>query len=292
VVRADDTESSLLRKARIAAILGTIQSTFTNFRYVRPLWKKNAEEERILGVSLTGIYDNKLTNGDMGKVKLAEFLEQLKVYVNSVNAELADALGINRSAASTTVKPSGTVSQLTNAASGIHSRHSKFYLRSVRGDNKDPMTDFMKAVGIPNEPCVMKPESTTVFYFPIKAPDGCKTRDDVKALDHLELWMMYNKHWAEHQVSVTINVEENEWVDVGAWVFKNFNDLSGISFLPYDGGTYKQAPYQEIDELTYVKAVEAFPKNIDWSKLSDFEREDTTTGVQNLACVSGVCEIL
>jgi ribonucleoside-diphosphate reductase alpha chain len=292
VVRADDTVADLLRKARLAAILGTIQSTYVNFRYVRPVWRRNAEEERLLGVSMTGIYDSPITNGSEGPEQLAGVLELVKAKVNETNAEWADALGINRSAATTCVKPSGTVSQLVNSASGIHPRHSSYYIRSVRGDNKDPMTAFLKAQGVPSEPCVMKPDTTTVFYFPVASPEAAVTREQITPTSHLDLWMVYNKHWAEHQVSVTVNVSENEWPRVGAWVYDNFDDLSGISFLPYDGGTYAQAPYQEISKEKYDIAVAAFPKDIDWSKLVEFEKEDTTTSSHELACVSGVCEII
>lgn len=287
VVRSNDDLDSLKRKARIATILGTIQSTYTDFRYVRSIWKRNAEEERLLGVSLTGIYDSQL----LGSVQSSELLVELRSYCESVNKEFADRLGISPSVAITTVKPSGTVSQLVDSSSGIHPRHSAYYIRSVRQDNKDPLTQFMKDAGIPWEPCVMKPESTTVFFFPVKAPDGAVTRNDVNPISHLELWKTYNEHWAEHQVSITVSVAEEEWPRVGAWVFDNFDHLSGVSFLPMDGGTYRQAPYQECTKEEYEAALAKMPKSIDWSKLSDYEREDNTTGVRELACTAGACEI-
>lgn len=189
-------------------------------------------------------------------------------------------------------KPSGTVSQLVDSASGIHPRHSAYYIRSVRQDNKDPLTEFMKAAGIPWEPCVMKPDTTTVFFFPQKSPDGAVTRDKVSAIEHLDLWKAYNEHWAEHQVSITVSVTEDEWLDVGAWVYKNFDELSGVSFLPMDGGTYRQAPYQEIDEARYLSILKDMPKDIDWSKLSEFEKEDSTTSSRTLACEGTQCEII
>lgn len=291
VVRATDTADDLRRKVRLATILGTVQSTFTDFRYVRNIWKRNAEEERLLGVSLTGIYDNTLTNGTDGRDALSSMLEGLKELAGEVNREYAALLGINPSAAITTVKPSGTVSQLVDSASGIHPRHSNFYLRSVRQDNKDPLTQFLKDSGIPHEPDVMKPTETTVFSFPIKAPDGAKVRDDVTPIDHLELWKVYNEHWAEHQVSITVSVKENEWLRTGAWVFDNFDTLSGVSFLPMDGGTYRQAPYQDLTEEQYEVALAKMPESIDWAKLSEYEVEDTTTSSHELACVGGACEV-
>lgn len=290
VVRAGDTLESLKRKARIATILGTIQSTFTDFRYVRSIWKRNAEEERLLGVSLTGIYDC-ATLSKTGSA-LAETLQALRDYCVEVNREFAEKLGINPSVAVTTVKPSGTVSQLVNSASGIHPRHSKYYIRSVRQDNKDPLTQFMKDVGIPNEPCVMKPDSTTVFFFPVAAPEGAVTRHEVDALSHLELWRAYNANWAEHQVSITVSVREDEWPRVGAWVYDNFDALSGVSFLPMDGGTYRQAPYQECTKEEYEALAAKMPGQIPWEMLQQYELEDTTTSARELACTAGACEIL
>ena len=290
VVRFDDTIESLKRKTRIATILGTIQSTYTDFRYVRNIWKRNAEEERLLGVSLTGIYDN-VSLSVPGR-ELSELLDELREYAVAVNSEYANLLGIAPSAAITTVKPSGTVSQLVDSASGIHPRHSAYYIRSIRQDNKDPLTQFLKASGIPHEPCVMKPDATTVFYFPVKSPDGAVTRDQIGPRDHLNLWATYNEHWAEHQVSITVSVKENEWVDTAGWVYDNFGRLSGISFLPMDGGTYKQAPYQECTAEQYEELLSKMPPELDWTKLSEYEQEDTTTGSRELACVGTQCEII
>lgn len=290
VCRADDTEESLIRKVKLAALLGTIQSMFTDFRYVRTLWKRNAEEERLLGVSLTGIYDCPLLNNPEDE-KLPARLEMLRSVANEENEKWAAVFGINPAASVTTVKPSGTVSQLVDSASGIHQRHSRYYIRRIRQDNKDPLTQFLKDAGIPSEPCVMKPDTTTVFSFPMAAPKGAVLRDDVDAIAHLKLWDLFNRHWSDHQVSVTISVKEEEWPRVGAWVYDNFDTLSGISFLPYDGGTYRQAPYEEVGEATYNNAVQAMPPPLDWAKLSLYEKEDNTEGVQQLACTSGVCEI-
>lgn len=287
VVRADDTIESLSRKAKVAAILGTIQSTFTDFKYLRKIWKDTCNEERLLGVSLTGVCDNLELLGD------PSVLERLRQIVVETNAEWADRLGINPSAATTCVKPSGTVSQLVNSSSGLHTRHSKHYLRTVRADNKDPCTDFLKAQGVYWEPDVMAPDSTSVFYFPIKSPEGATVRSDQSALDALELWRHLQDNWCEHKPSATINVKEEEWMDVGAWVYSNFDVLSGVSFLPYDGGTYKQAPYQELSEEEFQKWVQAHPQpEIDWARLSDYELEDHTTASQELACSGGVCEIV
>lgn len=294
VVRAGDDLDSLKRKARLATILGTIQSTFTDFRYVRSIWKRNAEEERLLGVSLTGIYDNELLSGQLGEESglLGDTLQELKEYCVEVNKELAEKLGINPSVAVTTVKPSGTVSQLVNSASGIHPRHSRYYIRSVRQDNKDPLTQFMKDAGIPHEPCVMKPESTTVFFFPVASPEGAVTRHEVDATSHLDLWKQYNVYWAEHQVSITVSVREDEWPRVGAWVYDNFDALSGVSFLPMDGGTYRQAPYQECSKEEYEAMVAKMPEQIYWEVLQQYELEDSTTSARELACIAGACEIL
>lgn len=293
VIRPSDTLETLKNKVEIAAIMGTIQSTFTNFRYLRPIWKKNAEEERLLGVSMTGIYDHEVLSGQMSlrDNDPEDLLNELKQHVIETNALWAENLGINPSLATTTVKPAGTTSSLSNTASGIHPRHSEYYIRTVRQDNKDPLTQFLKDAGVPWEPCVMRPESTTVFSFPIKSPDGALTRKDITAIDHLNLWMTYNKHWTEHQVSVTVNVKEHEWVSVAGWVYDNFDDITGISFLPYDTGTYKQAPFQECSKEEYEALLGQMPSVIDWSILSDYEKEDATTGVRELACAGGSCEI-
>lgn len=289
VARPDDDLESLKRKTRIAAIIGTIQSTYTDFRYVRNIWKRNAEEERLLGVSLTGIYDNEaLSMADYATA----WLPELREHAVEVNAEFAEKLGINPAAAVTCVKPSGTVSQLVNSASGIHPRHSRYYIRSIRQDNKDPMTQFLKDQGIPSEPCVLKGDTTTVFYFPVASPEGSVVRSEISPRDHLELWSVYNTHWAEHQVSITVSVAEDQWVDTAAWVYDNFDNLSGVSFLPYDGGSYKQAPYQEVSKEEYEALLAEMPKELDWSKLSDYEKEDSTTGSRELACVGLSCEIV
>jgi len=285
VVRHDDTRETLLRKVRIAAILGTIQSTFTKFPYLRKVWQRNTEEERLLGVSLTGIYDNPLltTQGD----KLNELLTELREEARRANEEFAELLGIPKSAAITCVKPSGTVSQLVDSASGIHPRHSKYYIRRVRGDKKDPLTQFLIAQGIPNEACVYKPDQTVVFSFPQKAPAGI-TRSDITPIRHLELWLTYQRHWCEHKPSVTISVEEKDWPSVGAWTWENFSEISGVSYLPYDGGTYRQAPYEECDETTYKELKAKIPR-INWEEFK--ENTDNVEGAQQLACSAGVCEI-
>ena len=270
---------------RIAAILGTIQSTFTKFPYLRKVWQRNTEEERLLGVSLTGIYDNPLltTQGD----KLNELLTELREEARRANEEFAELLGIPKSAAITCVKPSGTVSQLVDSASGIHPRHSKYYIRRVRGDKKDPLTQFLIAQGIPNEACVYKPDQTVVFSFPQKAPAGI-TRSDITPIRHLELWLTYQRHWCEHKPSVTISVEEKDWPSVGAWTWENFSEISGVSYLPYDGGTYRQAPYEECDETTYKELKAKIPR-INWEEFK--ENTDNVEGAQQLACSAGVCEI-
>ena len=289
VVRSTDTLEDLERKVKLATILGTIQSTYTNFPYLRKVWKDNTEEERLLGVSLTGILDNKLTSGVEG---LSTLLERLKNVAVATNAEWAERLGIPVSAAITCVKPSGTVSQLVDSASGIHARHSAYYIRTVRGDNKDPLTQFMIDQGIPSEPDVMKPDSTTVFSFPMKSPDGAVTRNDMTAIEQLELWLIYQRHWCEHKPSITVTVRDHEWMEVGAWVYKHFDEVSGVSFLPHSDHTYQQAPYQEVGQREYEDLLAVMPAKIDWSKLSDYEKEDTSKGTQTFACVGGSCEIV
>jgi len=289
VVRENDDLESLKRKVRLATILGTIQSTFTDFPYLRPVWSKNTQEERLLGVSLTGIMDHRVLSKN---VDTAKWLRELKQTAIDTNAEYAEKLGIEPSAAITCVKPSGTVSQLVDSASGIHARHSDYYIRTVRGDNKDPLTQFLKDAGVPAEPCVMKPDSTTVFSFPVKSPTGAITRNQMSALEQLELWKTYALEWCEHKPSVTVTVRDNEWLEVGSWVYNNFDLCSGISFLPHSDHSYAQAPYQEISEFDYMKLKEQMPKTIDWSALSLYEKEDTTSGSQTLACTSGACEIV
>ena len=292
VVRADDTIETLKEKVRLATIIGTLQSTLTNFRYISSDWRKNCEEERLLGVSLTGIMDSKLTNGDGKQEDLENLLKELRQVAVNTNKKISKELGINQSAAITCVKPSGTVSQLVDAASGIHSRHSQYYIRTVRADNKDPLCDFMKSKGFKAEPCVMKGDKVTVFSFPIKSPDGAITREDKTAIEQLELWLTYQRCWCEHKPSVTISVREHEWLDVGAWVYNHFDEVSGISFLPYSEHSYKQAPYQECDEETYRELLSETPTDIDWSQLQEFEDDDQTSGSQTLACSGDSCEVV
>ena len=287
VVRPTDTEKTLTRKVKLATILGTIQSTYTNMPYLRPVWRRNTEEERLLGVSLTGIMDNEITSKPSAKT-----LNKLRDVAVQTNNEVAQQLGVAASAAITCVKPSGTVSQLVDSASGIHARHSEYYIRTVRGDNKDPLTQFMQDAGIPSEPCVMKPDSTTVFSFPTRSPDNAVTRNDMSAVEQLELWKTYALEWCEHKPSVTITVRDEEWLKVGAWVFDNFDICSGVSFLPHSDHTYAQAPYQDCDKATYTSALKEMPKKIDWSKLSEYEKEDNTAGSQTLACSGDSCEVV
>lgn len=294
VIREGDTIEDIKRKVRLATILGTFQSTLTNFPYLRPIWRENTEAERLLGVSLTGIMDNKITNGTSLQygMNLETILSGLREHAVETNKEYAVALNIPISAAITCVKPSGTVSQLVDSASGIHDRHNPYYVRTVRGDNKDPLTQFLKDSGIPSEPDVMKPDATTVFSFPKKAPTGSITRNQRSAIEQLELWLLYQRHWCEHKPSVTISVKDNEWVEVGAWVYKHFDEVSGVSFLPFSDHTYDQAPYQDIDEATYHERLADMPGKIDWSVLSLYEKEDNTSGSQTLACTGSVCEVV
>ena len=287
VIRATDSEKDLLAKVRAATILGTFQSTFTDFKYLRKQWIQNTEEERLLGVSLTGIMDNKLTSNPN-----KEFLMRLRKEAVDTNKEFSKKLGIPQSTAITCVKPSGTVSQLVDSASGIHSRHSQYYIRTVRGDKKDPLTTLMIEKGMPHEPDITKPDSVVVFSFPMKAPDGCITRNDLTAINQLETWLMYQRYWCEHKPSCTVSVREHEWLDVGAWVYKYFDEISGVSFLPHSEHVYQQAPYQDINREEYLEAIKSMPQNIDWAELSNYEEEDNTTGSQELACSSGVCEIV
>tara|TARA_R110000764_G_scaffold118994_1_gene206520 strand:+ start:576 stop:2468 length:1893 start_codon:yes stop_codon:yes gene_type:complete len=288
VARDTDTEASLLRKVELATILGTFQSTMTDFPYLRSIWKKNTEEERLLGVSITGILDCPLLNNvdDGGLEGRLEAMRDLSV---ATNKEFASVLGIPASASITCVKPSGTVSQLVDSASGIHARHSQYYIRRVRNDNKDPITTFLQEKGIPSEADVMKPNDTTIFSFPMKEPDGCVLRDDLDSFTHLRLWLAYQRHWCEHKPSVTVYVKEEDWPAVGAWVWKHFDEISGISFLPWDGGSYRQAPYEEVDEATYTKLLSEMPPEVNWE---DFvETDDNVEGAQTLACTAGACEI-
>jgi ribonucleoside-diphosphate reductase alpha chain len=299
VVRPTDTLADLKRKVHIASILGTLQSSLTDFRYLSSAWRKNTEEECLLGVSLTGIMDHpvmssKVLYGDneYDVAVLQDWLNELKEVAIETNKEWAKKLGINASTAITCIKPSGTVSQLVDSASGIHPRHSPYYIRTVRTDKKDPLYQMMKDQGIPVEDCVNKPESTAVFSFPVKAPEGSVMRDDMTAIEQLELWKIYAEEWCEHKPSITVSVREHEWLEVGAWVYKHFDIISGVSFLPHTDHVYKQAPYQEIGEDEYNLAVSAIPDDIDWSRLSDYETGDNTTVEHELSCSSGGCEIL
>lgn len=287
VIRADDTVDDVARKVDIATILGTFQSTLTHFPYLRKIWQKNTEEERLLGVSFTGILDNEW----MGTVceSTAKNLEHLREVAVATNLQYSTILGIPQSAAITCVKPSGTVSQLVDSASGIHTRHSPYYIRRVRGDKKDPLTAFLTQAGIPTEDCVMRPESTAVFSFPMKAPEGARTREDLTAIQHLDLWLMYQRHWTEHKPSITVSVKEDEWLDVGAWVWRNFDELSGVSFLPFSDHTYRQAPYEECTKEQYEELLSKMPTQIDWDALVEYD--DNVEGVQTLACTGSSCEI-
>jgi len=289
VVRANDNPTTLKRKIRLATILGTMQSTLTDFKYLRKVWKQNTEEERLLGVSLTGIFDNTIMIGK-GDYQLSRLLPTLRQEAVNTNDEYAKAIGIPPSTAITCVKPSGTVSQLVDSASGIHPRYSEYYIRRVRGDIKDPLTNFLQDSGVPNEPDVMKPDSMVVFSFPQKAPTTLV--ESLSALEHLELWLAYQEFWCEHKPSITVSVAENEWMSVGSWVYDHFDQVSGISFLPKSDHTYRQAPYEAITKDEYVSLVKASPKKIEWSRLSEYELEDNTESSQTFACTSDSCEVV
>ena len=290
IVRPEDKEEDLLRKIRLATILGTFQSTLTSYKYVSKEWKINAEEESLLGVSLTGIMDCPLLN--QNTESLPKLLEKMRLEVIKTNKEWAKKLDINESAASTTIKPAGTTSQLANTASGIHGRHAHYFIRTIRSDNKDPLCKLMKDMGFPYEADVTKAEHTTVFSFPVKSPGESVFRNDLTAIQQLELWLVYRNHYCEHNPSVTISVKEPEWMEVGAWVYKHFNEIGGVSFLPFSDHVYRQAPYQECTKEEYEKLLEKLPKNVDWTKLVDYENKDMTNAVQELSCVSGACEII
>lgn len=284
IIRAGDSYETIARKVRLAAIVGTVQSTYTKFPYLRKIWQKNTEEERLLGVSMTGVMDN-VTVLDMD-------LQALKQVSIDANVEYAEKLGIEPSAAITCVKPSGTVSQLVDSASGLHARHSAYYIRTVRGDNKDPLTRFMIDKGVPNEPCVMKPETTTVFSFPQKSPDGAITRNDMTAIDQLNVWLKLKRDWCEHNPSITVSVRDDEWLEVGAFVYKHFDEMSGVSFLPHSDHSYQQAPYQDCTKEEYESMLALMPTDIDWAELSLYESEDNTSGAQTMACSADGCEIV
>ena len=295
VVRGDDTPESLKRKVKLATILGTFQSTLINFKYLSKKWQENCGEERLLGVSLTGIMDNEYTNGHAAKAtglfNVADMLEGLREEAVKTNKLWAAKLGIPVSAAITCVKPSGTVSQLVDSASGIHARHSPYYIRTVRADKKDPLAVMMKDMGFPVEDDVTKPQHTYVFSFPQKSPDHAVFRKDMSAIEQLELWLTYQRHWCEHKPSVTISVKEEEWPAVGAWVYDHFDEMSGVSFLPFSDHVYRQAPYQDCTKEEYEALLAKMPKNVNWADLAKYEKRDSTTGSQELACVAGGCEI-
>jgi len=293
VLRENDTKKDIERKVELATILGTWQSTLTDFKYLRKIWKDNTEEERLLGVSLTGQFGNKFMSGKEDLVMLEAFLMTLREKAREVNKEESGKIGIPESAAITCVKPSGTVSQLVGVSSGMHPWHSPYYIRTVRGSKGDPISTFLKEVGIPVEDDVMKPNETYVFSFPVKAPEGAIVRNDLTAIDHLNIWLVYQRAWCEHKPSITVSVKEDEWMEVGAWVYKNFDEVSGISFLPHSDHTYKQAPYQEVSKEEYLALVSKMPKNIRWEDLSFYETEDGTSPSATLACSSdGNCELV
>jgi ribonucleoside-diphosphate reductase alpha chain len=293
VLRENDTKKDIQRKIELATILGTWQSTLTDFKYLRKIWKDNTEEERLLGVSLTGQFGHKFMSGKEDIVALEAFLMSMRDKAREVNKEEAGKLGIAESAAITCVKPSGTVSQLVGVSSGMHAWHSPYYIRTVRGSKGDPISTFLKEVGIPVEDDVMKPNDTYVFSFPVKAPEGAITRSDITAIEHLNIWLVYQRAWCEHKPSITVSVKEDEWMEVGAWVYKYFDEVSGISFLPHSDHTYKQAPYQEVSKEEYEDLLSRMPKEIRWEDLSFYETEDGTSGTQTLACTSdGNCEIV
>jgi ribonucleoside-diphosphate reductase alpha chain len=291
VVRASDTPETLQRKIKLATILGTIQSTLTNFKYISKKWKENCEEERLLGVSLTGITDNGYTNGKIGS--LEQTLETLRETAVKTNKEWSNKIGIPQSVAITCVKPSGTVSQLVDSASGIHARHAPYYIRTVRADKKDPLAKMMVDLGFPVEDDVTKPDHTYVFSFPMKGPENAIYRKDMSAIEQLELWLTYQRHFCEHKPSITVTVKEEEWPEVGAWVWNHFDEMSGVSFLPFSEHVYAQAPYQDCTKEEYEILAAKMPKNIDWTKLADYEKTDTTVASQELACsAAGGCEII
>ena len=292
VVRAEDTQKDILRKARLATILGTFQASLTNIKRLRPKWVKNTEEESLLGVSLTGIMDNSFMNGSVDKEALPKFLEKVRKEVVEINAHWSELLGINQATATTAIKPSGTVSQLVDSASGIHTRHNDYYFRRVRADAKDPIAQLMEDQGIPCEADVMKPNSVKVFTFPMKAPEGAVLRNERTAIEQLELWLIYQRHYCEHKPSVTVSVREHEWMQVGAWVYEHFDEVSGVSFLPHSDHSYQQAPYEDCTKKEYNELAKKMPKSVDWDLISEYELTDTTVGTKTLACTGSVCELV
>jgi ribonucleoside-diphosphate reductase alpha chain len=292
IVRKDDNEKTLKRKVRIATIIGTMQATLTHFIYLNSSWKKNTDEEALLGVSLTGVMDNELMSGMKGKPELKEVLTKLREHAVAVNKEWAAKLGINQAAAITCNKPSGTVSQLVDCSSGIHARYSEYYIRTVRADMTDPLAKMMMDMGFPWEKDLTKPDHVVVFSFPVKSPDGAITTDKMVALDQLELWKIYQHHWCEHKPSCTIHIKENEWMEVGAWVYRNFDEVSGIAFLPHSSHVYKQSPYQSCTKEEYEKALAAMPKSVDWSKLKEYENDDSSVNHKEITCTGASCELV
>jgi ribonucleoside-diphosphate reductase alpha chain len=287
-----------MRKVRLASILGTFQASLTNLKRLRKKWIINTKEEALLGVSLTGIMDNSFMNGSNdgrgyhGKKSLPDFLTALRKETVKVNKDWSELLGIQQATATTAVKPSGTVSQLVDSASGIHPRHHDHYIRRVRADSKDPIAQLMIDQGIPCEDDVMKPDSVKVFSFPMKSPDGAVLRNDRTAIEQLELWLTYQRYYCEHKPSITVSVKEHEWMQVGAWVYEHFDEVSGVSFLPHSDHTYQQAPYEDCTKEEYEALNEVMPKNLDWTLISQYELEDTTTGSKTLACTGNVCEVV
>ena len=298
VVRAEDKQKDIMRKVRLASILGTFQASLTNIKRLRPKWVHNTEEEALLGVSLTGIMDNEFMNGNntdrghYGKRSLPDFLSDLKKETVKTNEHWSELLGIQQATATTAIKPSGTVSQLVDSASGIHTRHSDYYIRRVRADAKDPIAQLMEDQGIPAEADVMKPNSVKVFSFPMKAPKGAVTRNERSAIEQLELWLTYQRYYCEHKPSVTVSVREHEWMEVGAWVYKHFDEVSGVSFLPHSDHTYQQAPYEECDKKTHDALAKIMPKQVNWDLISEYELTDSTVGSKTLACTGSVCELV
>ncbi len=285
VIREDDSMTDIVEKVKLATIIGTIQASIDNFPYLRSVWKENVEKERLLGVSLTGVFSSPYLP------KNSEFLKRLKDIARETNAEYADKLGINRSAAITCIKPSGTVSLLNGCSAGLHPWYSKYYIRSVRGNNVEPMTKFMKDEGVPNDPDLSNPENVTVFYFPMKAPDGAVVRENLTAIEHLEHWLRFKKNWCDHNPSITVQIKEEEWIQVADWVYRHFDDIGGLAFLPWDSGEYKQAPFEVTDKETYEKLVEALPE-MDWDALKYYETYDSMDSSRELACSSGSCTII
>jgi ribonucleoside-diphosphate reductase alpha chain len=292
VVRATDNYKDIQNKVKLATILGTFQASLTNIKRLRPKWVSNTEEEALLGVSLTGIMDNSFMNGTTDRGGLPKFLTDLKKKSVETNKNWSGKLGISQATATTAIKPSGTVSQLVDSASGIHTRHNDYYFRRVRADSKDPIAQLMEDQGIPCEADVMKPSSVKVFTFPMKAPKGAVLRNDRSAIEQLELWLTYQRYYCEHKPSVTISVKEHEWMEVGAWVYKYFDEVSGVSFLPHSDHTYQQAPYEDCTKEQYNELAKSMPKLVDWDLISKYELEDTTIGNKELACTGSVCELV